>query len=103
MLRNAAFSRGTKLHYLNLPKYRLSPNLSFASMLMHYTRGESTELQLLAVSATWAYLYNHQGVKAALNKVSVKNELRLMKNDCELHNPNQQLLTALSNILYILG
>ena len=58
---------------------------SFATCLIGYTTGikESVRTKCLAANAIWAYLYNHQGVKASLNKENIRNELELNKLEYE--------------------
>ena len=90
---------------------------------MGYITGinEKLRTKCLSACALWAYLYNHQGIKASLNKENVRNELELNKLECEreldkikyeeYHNvPNakdetgriQLYVKALANILNIL-
>ncbi len=87
LLRNAAFAKGTKLHFLSLPRYVLFSFIpgSFAPCLIGYTTGikESVRTKCLAAGAVWAYVYNHQGVKATLDKENIKNELELNKMEYE--------------------
>ena len=80
------------------------------------------KVKLLSASAIWAYLYNHQGIKASLNKENIRNELELNKMEYErelnkikyqeYHKVDskeneaeliQNLVTALTNILRILN
>lgn len=104
--------------------YNLKFIFSFASCLIGYATGinEKISTKCMAASALWAFLYNHQGIKASLNKENVKNELELNKLEYEreidknkyqqYHNVSssddelksvQLLVTSLANILSILG
>ena len=53
--------------------------------MFKYTTGidEKLGIKLLSASAIWAYLYNHQGIKASLNRPNIKSELELNKMEYE--------------------
>lgn len=52
---------------------------------MKYATGieEKLRTKFIGASGLWAYLYNHQGIKAALNKPNIKSELELNKMEYE--------------------
>ena len=110
-LRNAAFCKGFKLHFLANPMSLLNRFLKI--LLKNSNEGIDNEIRALASSSLWAYLHNHQGIKAELNKLEITNELEIYMREImrtvELNELNskeskeeQKILENYSHILKIL-
>ena len=72
-LRNVSFTRSNKLHFLSTESF-LPCLLSFITSQAHPPRTRA-----YAVATLWMILFNHQGVKAALNRAEVVGELQLLR------------------------
>jgi len=77
LLRNSAFAKGVKSHFLSIQNY--------GDTLMNFITGINykAKIKLIAASALWTYLYNHQGIKANFNKENVRSEIELNKLEYE--------------------
>ena len=75
-LRNTAFNRGNKLHFLSNPQF-LPCLLAFLSSQQGYQR--QTLVKAYSAACLWVVLYNHQGVKAVLNRPEIISEMQLLR------------------------
>lgn len=74
-LRNTSFNRTNKIHFLN--------DSAFLPCLMAFLSSRSQHPRVRAYSAAclWSVLFNHQGVKAAINTDDVRGELTLLQSE----------------------
>lgn len=71
-LRNSSMVRGGKLHFIGDRAF-LPCLLAFLS-----SRQQHPRVRAYVVACLWSTLFNHQGVKAALNSGQVRSELQLL-------------------------
>ena len=74
-LRNASMSRVGKQHFIS--------DKAFLPCLMAFLSSKQQHARVRASTAAclWTVLFNHQGVKAVLNTVQVRQELSLLQNE----------------------
>ena len=74
-LRNTSFNRTNKLHFLSDQAF-LPCLLAFIS-----SRQQHPRVRAYSAACLWSVLFNHQGVKAAINTDDVRGELTLLKSE----------------------
>ena len=74
-LRNTSFNRTNKLHFLSDSAF-LPCLLAFIS-----SRTQHPRVRAYSAACLWSVLFNHQGVKAAINTDDVRGELALLQNE----------------------
>ena len=74
-LRNTSFNRSNKLHFLS--------DNAFLPCLMAFVSSRTQHPRVRAYSAAclWSVLFNHQGVKAAINTDEVRGEFALLQSE----------------------
>ena len=74
-LRNSSFTRSSKLHFLS--------NNTFLPCLLAFLTNQQqlSSVKAQAAACLWVILFNHQGVKAALNREEVISELQLLRQE----------------------
>ena len=74
-LRNTSYNRTNKLHFLSDQAF-LPCLLAFIS-----SRQQHPRVRAYATACLWSILFNHQGVKAAINTENVRGELSLLQSE----------------------
>ena len=74
-LRNTSFNRTNKLHFLSDQAF-LPCLLAFMS-----SRTQHPRVRAYSAACLWSVLFNHQGVKAAINTDDVRGELALLQSE----------------------
>lgn len=76
-LRNTAYIRTSKLHIVSNPQ--------FLPCLLAYLSSQQLEqhsrIKAYAAACLWVVLFNHQGVKAVLNRPEIHSEMQLLRQE----------------------